>query len=80
MQDVGVFCSNSFSFAVLDEIPDLVQVIDGEGRLVFANSALKERFGGVVSSTCLKVPGASSRYAVITSYSIHYTKLYDGGE
>jgi sigma-B regulation protein RsbU (phosphoserine phosphatase) len=61
MQSVGAFCSNAFSVAVLDEIPDMVRVIDDEGRVLFANSALKERFGDGVGSKCLKMPGATSR-------------------
>lgn len=61
MQDVGAFCSTIFSVAVLDEIPDMVRVIDDEGRILFANSTLREKFGDGVGSRCLKMPGATSR-------------------
>ncbi len=61
MQDVGAFCSTIFSVAVLDEIPDMVRVIDDEGRILYANSTLREKFGDCVGSRCLKMPGATSR-------------------
>jgi sigma-B regulation protein RsbU (phosphoserine phosphatase) len=61
MQDVMAFCTNAFSVAVLDELPDMVRVIDAQGRILFVNSALKEKFGDGVGSKCVKMPGATSR-------------------
>ncbi len=61
MQDVGAFCGSTFSAAILDGIPDMARVIDEQGRIVYVNSALKERFGDSTSSKCVKMPGAASR-------------------
>ena len=59
MQDILEFCSNAFSVAVLDEIPDMVRVLDGQGKILFANAALRERFSAGTGKTCEKLPGAS---------------------
>ncbi len=77
MQDVGVFCTNAFSVAVLDEIPDMVRVIDAQGRVLFSNSALRERFGDGLGLKCEKLPGASSRCSdCIAQKCIRYRRRY----
>ncbi len=60
MNEVGAFCSNAFSVAVLDEMPDMVRVIDQDGKVLFSNSALRARFG-VQEDRCEKLPGSAKR-------------------
>jgi sigma-B regulation protein RsbU (phosphoserine phosphatase) len=60
MNDFKVFCSNAFSVAVLDEMPDMVRVIDPEGKILFANNAMKARFG-TQEDNCDRLPGGARK-------------------
>lgn len=60
MNDFGAFCSNAFSVAVLDEMPDMIRVIDPDGNVLFSNSALRTRFGEQ-EGRCEKLPGSARR-------------------
>lgn len=62
MRGNAEFCSSIFSVAVLDEIPDMVRVLDGNGSILYSNAALRERFGekdSINSIRCKRLPGAS---------------------
>ena len=58
MQTDGTFYSGAFSAAVLDEIPDMVRVIDADGKVLYENSMLKQRFGDDTGNACKRMPGA----------------------
>lgn len=60
MNDLKVFSSNAFSVAVLDEIPDMIRVIDPEGKVLFANNALLARFGPQ-EDNCDRLPGSTRK-------------------
>lgn len=45
--------SGAFSEAVLDHIPDIIRIIDKDGKVVFSNKALKKHGG-----KCTKLPGS----------------------
>ncbi|MGI5848857.1 MAG: SpoIIE family protein phosphatase [Christensenellales bacterium] len=60
MHKAQAFCSNAFSVAVLDEIPDMVRVIDADGTILYSNNAIKLRFGNDQGERCNKIPGAAS--------------------
>ncbi len=62
MNDTGVFCSNTFSVAVLDEMPDMVRVIGPDGKILFANNALRTRFGEQ-EDNCDRLPGGARKCA-----------------
>ena len=57
---------------MVDLLPQTIFETDAEGRLTFANRAGLEAFGYLPG----EVPGGLD-VLVITSYSIHYTKLYE---
>lgn len=58
MQTKKAFCSDAFSVAVLDEIPDMVRVIDKQGKVFYANNMLISEFGHDQGEICTKMPGA----------------------
>ncbi len=51
--------SESLSSAVLDSIPDMVRVIDRDGKIIYANNILKSKFGCAEGEACIKFPGAT---------------------
>ena len=55
----GVVLSEGLAPAVLDKIPDMVRVIDAEGRVLYANSMFRSKLGDGIGETCLKIPGAA---------------------
>ncbi len=59
MPKVKTFSPDALSAAVLDNIPDMVRVIDEDGRVLYANSMFKSKLGYIEGDTCLKVPGAA---------------------
>jgi len=62
MNNLKAFCSNAFSVAVLDEMPDMIRVIDPDGKILFANNAMKTRFG-IQEDNCDRLPGGARKCA-----------------
>jgi sigma-B regulation protein RsbU (phosphoserine phosphatase) len=60
MNDFKVFCADTFSVALLDEMPDMIRVFGPDGRVLFANRAMQARFGPQEGS-CDRMPGVSRK-------------------
>ena len=64
---------------VYDGAPrDPASLVDGDERAIFKTIGDGELFAIAGSVRKAKPKGAKRTLLVITSYSIHYTKLYDG--
>ena len=67
-------------FDILEEIekrvPGFPIVLHGASSVTQEHVAMINQFGGKMDNTA-GIPEEQLRRAVITSYSIHYTKLYD---